>query len=564
LAHIVPFSPHGRIAYFSMEIALAPELHTYSGGLGVLAGDTARSSADLGLPVVFVTLICRDGYLRQEVDGAGRQTDHPDPWPVERYAQPLGAKAAVTIEGRAVWVQPWLYRLSGGTGAEVPVLLLDTDLDENAPEDRQITSRLYSGDERHRLKQELVLGVGGVRLLQALAVDVRKFHMNEGHSALLAVELLRGFHIAGAARPGVSAYDLERVRQRCIFTTHTPVEAGHDRFDYGLVEATIGELIEVGQLKQLAGEDALNMTRLALNLSGFVNGVAKKHAETSRRLFPGYRVHAITNGVHAATWAAPGFARLFEAHFPDWAHEPEILVRADQLPDEAVWAAHKDAKQHLVAKVKDRTGVALDPERPIIGFARRMTGYKRPDLLFSDLARLRAIAERRPFQILIAGKAHPRDEFGKRLIERIHADARALAGTPRVVFLPNYELYLAQLLVAGVDIWLNTPLVPLEASGTSGMKAALNGVLNFSTLDGWWLEAWLEGRTGWAIGNGEHAQHENDVRSLYDKLEGTILPLYEENRARWIWMMKEAISKIAPSFNTHRMMRRYASEAYLG
>jgi starch phosphorylase len=547
-----------------MEIALAPELHTYSGGLGGLAGDTARSCADLGLPVIFVSLVTRDGYLRQEIDPAGRQIDHPDPWIPERHARRLGAKVAVSVAGRDVWVQGWLYALAGGTGATVPVLLLDTELDENAPEDRHITSRLYAGDEQHRLKQELVLGVGGVRLLRAIGCDVRMFHMNEGHSALLAVELMRRTPIPGERPPGEPSYDLRRVRERCIFTTHTPVEAGHDRFDYALVERTIGGLVEIEQLKLIGGADRLNMTRLALNLSAFVNGVAKRHAETSRQLFPGYQVHAITNGVHAATWTSRGFARLFETHFPDWQHEPEILVRADQLPDEAVWSAHCDAKQHLVNKVKEITGVALDPERPIIGFARRMTGYKRADLLFTDLDRLAEIARRRSFQVVIAGKAHPKDEAGKRLIERIHADAARLGATPRVVFLPNYDMWLAQILIAGADIWLNTPLIPLEASGTSGMKAALNGVLNFSTLDGWWVEAWIEGRTGWAIGDGTAGPHEGDAAALYDKLEGTILPLYDDNRARWIWMMKESISKIPYYFNTHRMMRRYATEAYLG
>jgi starch phosphorylase len=563
LVETTPFAPRAAIAYFSMEIALAPEIHTYSGGLGVLAGDTARSCADLGLPVVFVSLVSREGYLRQSIDAAGRQVDAPDPWQPERHARRLGAKVAVVIAGREVWVQAWLYALAGGTGASIPVLLLDTDLDENAAEDRRITARLYGGDDLDRLKQELVLGVGGVRLLRALGFEIRMYHMNEGHSALLAVELLRSLRAPAPPAPGECIYDVQRVRERCIFTTHTPVEAGHDRFAYDMVAGTIGDLLEIDQLKLLGGADRLNMTRLALHLSGYINGVAKRHAETSRRLFPGYRVHAVTNGVHAATWTAPGFARLYERHFPDWLHEPEILVRADQLPDEEVWAAQREAKQRLVERVAALTGVTLDPARPILGFARRMTGYKRADLLFSDLERLAAIARRRSFQVVIAGKAHPRDGSGKALIERIHADAARLGAAPRVVFVPDYEMWLAQILVAGADIWLNTPLVPLEASGTSGMKAALNGGLNFSTLDGWWVEAWIEGRTGWAIGNGDGGKQGEDAAMLYDKLERTILPLYDEDRARWIWMMKEAISKIGSSFTSHRMMRRYASEAYL-
>jgi glycogen phosphorylase len=554
--------PDARIAYFTMEIALAAPIHTYSGGLGVLAGDTARTCADLCLPVVFVTLISRAGYLRQSIDAAGRQVAASDPWDPAVHARRLGAKVAVEIEGRPVWVQPWLYTVTGGSGGIVQVLLLDTDLDENAAADRDITQRLYGGDQVYRLKQEIVLGVGGVRILRALGFDIEMFHMNEGHAALLAVELLRGRPLADAA-PDACGYDLAWVRKRCIFTTHTPVEAGHDRFPYDLVAALLGPLIELPQLQLLAGGDALNMTRLALSLSGYVNGVAERHAETSRRLFPGYRVHAVTNGVHAPTWVCESFARLFTAAFRTWRHEPEILVRADRLADDEVWAAHGEAKRHLLALVEETAGVALDPALPTIGFARRMTGYKRPGLLFEDLARLAAIHRSRPFQVVMAGKAHPHDEGGAELIERIHLHIRRLDGAPRIVFLPNYDFAMAKTLVAGVDLWLNTPLIPLEASGTSGMKAAINGVLNASTLDGWWVEAWIEGCTGWAIGAGDSGAEAADSSALYDKLERTILPLWYDDRAGWVAMMKQSISKIGSYFNSHRMMRRYASEAYL-
>jgi starch phosphorylase len=364
-------------------------------------------------------------------------------------------------------------------------------------------------------------------------------------------------------RPGDCVYDTQEVRERCVFTTHTPVEAGHDRFAYPLVERVLGAVIEIDQLKMLAGGDRLNMTRLALNLSRYVNGVAQRHAETAHRMFPGFRVKAITNGVHGPTWTCPSFARLYLANFPHWQHEPEVLVRADQLDDDAVWEAHVAAKRLLLERVRQVCGVALDPELPLLGFARRMTGYKRPELLFADLERLRQIALRRPFQVVMAGKAHPQDGDGKRLIERLHACIRELAGAVPAAFLPNYDMALAGEMVAGVDVWLNTPLPPLEASGTSGMKAAFNGVLNFSVLDGWWLEAWIEGRTGWAIGDGAAASHEQDARALYDKLEHVILPLYHDDRPRWIWMMKEAISKIACHFNSQRMMCRYTSEAYI-
>jgi starch phosphorylase len=302
------------------------------------------------------------------------------------------------------------------------------------------------------------------------------------------------------------------------------------------------------------------MTRLALNLSGYVNGVAPRHAETTRRMFPGYHISAIANGIHPATWAHRSFARLYDLNFPSWVHEPDVLAHADQLPDEEVREAHRAAKSDLLSAVRQRTGIALDPDVPLIVFARRMTGYKRPALLYSDLRRLRDIRERHPFQILWAGKAHPRDAEGRRLIETIQGLARELDTVPSV-FLPNYDLDTAKLLVSGADVWLNTPQPPLEASGTSGMKAALNGVLNLSVLDGWWVDAWIEGVTGWAIG--ENVPDTAHAASLYDALEQKVLPLYFRDPPRWTWMMKQAISKIVPRFNSQRMMRRYAAEAYL-
>jgi starch phosphorylase len=563
MSAIDPYLQRTRIAYLSMEIALRPEIHTYSGGLGILAGDVARTSADLELPAVFVTLASRSGYLRQEIDAEGRQVEHPDPWNPADWAVPLDAMVAVGIEGRQVWVRAWLYRLICPIGHEIPVVLLDTDLDQNEARDRGITDRLYGGDAVYRLKQEIVLGIGGWRMLHALGFEIETYHLNEGHAALLALSLLRQHR---RQPPGVSAdplrYDIDRVWERCVFTTHTPVAAGHDRFGYQDVARVLGGYIELDQLELVAGADCLNMTSLALNLSGYVNGVARRHAETAQHLYPGYRIKAVTNGVHAGTWAHPRFARLFDAMLPNWAHEPEVLARADQLAAEAVWAAHQAAKAELLAEVEQAVGKKLQVDVPVIGFARRMTGYKRPDLLFTDIGRLRAIAREAPFQLVLAGKAHPRDEPGKQLIQRLHRHVRELLGEVPMVFLPNYDMALARKLVAGVDVWLNTPLPPFEASGTSGMKAGLNGVLNLSVLDGWWLEGCIEGVTGWAIGrdggtDGDHA------RDLHDKLERTVLPLYRDDRDRWIWMMKQAISKIGGYFNSQRMMRRYASEAYL-
>lgn len=556
-----------RIAYFSMEIALRADIPTYAGGLGVLAGDTVRSGADLELPLVAVSLVSRAGYFRQEIDALGRQVEHPDPWDPSRFATPLDAKVAVAIEGREVWIRAWLYVLTGHLNGREPVILLDTDLDENRADDREITHHLYGGDAEYRLKQEIVLGVGGVRMLQALGFNLRQYHMNEGHSALLAVELLRRHaYPPEEVRAGESPYDIPRVRELCNFTTHTPVEAGHDKFPYDLVQRLMDELIDLPTLKRLAGEEVLNMTRLAFNLSEYVNGVAKRHAEVSRKFFPGYRVHAVTNGVHPYHWTSSSFTKLYDAHLPGWCHEPELLVRADRISDAAIWEAHVEAKAGLIDKVGRLTGVELHPKVPILGFARRMTAYKRADMLFSDLERLKAIAGAHPFQIVLAGKAHPRDEQGKALIASLHRHMEALAPDIRIAFLPNHDMDLALALVSGVDVWLNTPLKPLEASGTSGMKAAFNGVPQLSVLDGWWIEGCIEGVTGWAVGDDQPSTNGNDAASLYDKLENVVLPLYYGyggDQAAWIAVMKGAICKNASFFNSHRMMRRYATEAYI-
>ncbi|SHI40717.1 starch phosphorylase [Roseomonas rosea] len=558
-----PFLGPTRIAYLSMEIALRPDIPTYSGGLGVLAGDTVRSCADLELPMVFVTLASRDGYLRQFIGADGGQIDAPDPWSPERHATALDAAVAVRIEGRPVWIRPWLYLHTCPHGGSAPVILLDTRLEENAPGDRGITDRLYGGDEVLRLKQEAVLGIGGERMLRALGFEIRTWHLNEGHAALAPLSLLAR-HRIGDDRPaaGPLRYDPDPVRAACVFTTHTPVEAGHDRFSYDLVARLLGDFFEIEQLRLVAGPDELNMTRLALNLSGWVNGVAARHAQTARGMFPGYRIRAVTNGVHVPTWTSPPFARLFQSVTPEWAHDPDVLSRMDRLPDDAIWQAHEEAKAALIDEVQHRCGVTLRQDHPIIVFSRRMTGYKRPDLLFTDPDRLRRIAAALPFQVVLAGKAHPRDEGGKALIRELHAQARAMADSVPVAFLPNYEMGLAKIMVAGADLWLNTPMPPLEASGTSGMKAALNGVPQLSVLDGWWIEAWEEGVTGWAIG-GDGSRPEEHAADLYAKLEDVVLPLWHHDRPGWTRLMKAAIARIGSRFHSQRMMRRYASEAYL-
>lgn len=552
-----------RIAYFTMEIGLRTDIPTYSGGLGVLAGDTVRSAADLELPLVTVSLVNRAGYFHQRIDESGRQQEEPDTWDPARYAQPLQARVVVPIEGRDIWVGGWLYVLEGHMGGRQPVILLDTDVAENTGEDRKLTHYLYGGDLNYRLKQEVVLGIGGARMLHALGFRIRQYHMNEGHAALLCLELLNRYaYPSWDVRTGDSPYDIPQVRELCDFTTHTPVEAGHDKFPYELVQRVLGDFVDLSTLKRLAGDDQLNMTRLALNASEFVNGVAKRHAETSRHLFPGYRVRSITNGVHPFTWTFSAFARLYDEHLPGWCHEPELLVRAECcITDEAIRQAHEQAKHALLEKVHALTGTGLDPAHCTLGFARRMTGYKRPELLFEDRNRLRAIAGRHPVQVVMAGKAHPHDQDGKRAIEALHGHMQELAGDITVVFLPNYDMALAAAMVAGVDVWLNTPLPPWEASGTSGMKAAFNGVPNLSVLDGWWSEGCIEGVTGWAIGDGDTGGH--DAGALYEKLEHVVLPMYYLDRPGWVSVMKGAIAKNASFFNSHRMMRRYASDAYV-
>jgi len=547
-----------KIAYFSMEIGLMNEIPTYSGGLGVLAGDTIRSSADLKLPLVAVTLVSKKGYFRQEITKEGKQIEHPVEWEPSKIMELLPTEVKVQIQNREVRIKAWVYNVQSLTGGVVPILFLDTDVEGNFPEDREITSFLYGGDERYRLKQEIVLGIGGARMLEGLGFSIRKYHMNEGHSSLLTLELLRRYKM-----------DVDRVREMCIFTTHTPVEAGHDKFHYDMVQEIMGEIVPLGFLKKFGGHDRLNMTRLAMNLSEFINGVAKKHKDISKELFPGYEIHAITNGIHSCTWTCASFRRIYDRYLPGWANEPELLVRVDGIPDEEIWHAHMEAKKVLIDYVNKVTNIGMDYDTLTLGFARRATGYKRVNLLFSDLEKLKKINKRGKIQIVFAGKAHPKDESGKRLIREIFGYIEKLKDEIKIVYLEDYDMGLAAKLIPGVDVWLNTPLRPLEASGTSGMKAAHNGVINFSVLDGWWVEGWVEGVTGWAIGPHPDEQFSTeetkirDLDDLYNKLEYIIIPMFYQKRDEWIKMMENSIGKIAYYFNSHRMMRRYVTEAYL-
>jgi len=558
-----------RIAYFSMEIGLTPKIPTYSGGLGVLAGDTIKSAADLKIPLVAVTLLSRKGYFRQTFNDEGWQQESAVDWNPEELLELLPGKALVTVEDRDVKVQAWLYRVQSPTGGEIPALFLDTDIPGNLSEDRKITNHLYGGDKNYRLKQEIVLGIGGARLLNVLDFQIRKYHLNEGHASLLTLELLNHHR-----RPVEdtwderAAWDTSAVQKMCVFTTHTPVDAGHDRFSYDLVTRVMGDVIPLKLLKELGGEKELNMTMLALNLSHFINGVAKKHGKVSQALFPGFNIHAITNGIHPFTWASPYLMALYDKYLPGWANEPELLVRVDNIPDQEIHDAHSNAKAHLLQYIEESTGDKLAPEVLTIGFARRATAYKRANLIFTDPQRLLNIGKGK-LQLVFSGKAHPQDDHGKKMIQEIRKRAEFFGNELKIVYLPNYNMDVASRLIPGVDVWLNNPLRPLEASGTSGMKAALNGVPNFSVLDGWWIEGHIEGVTGWSIGppsteTSTDVNHsDEDVEDLYKKLEETIIPLYYKDRAGWIKLMKNAIGKNAYYFNTHVMMRRYVTDAYL-
>jgi starch phosphorylase len=565
------FTTEPMIAYFSMEIGIKNDIPTYSGGLGILAGDTIKSAADLNLPLVAVTLITRKGYFNQHIDPTGWQQETPVTWDPAKYMTLLPQKVKVQIEGRDVFIQAWVYMVISPTGGKVPILFLDTDLPENTPGDRTITDALYGGDNAYRIKQEVVLGMGGVRMLTALEFHIKKYHMNEGHASFLALDLLLRFkRDIESVWDERSVWDIARVRDLCVFTTHTPVEAGHDKFPYPLVKQVLGEVIPFDVLKDLAGKDSLNMTLLALNLSRYINGVAKKHGEVSQQMFPGYHIHAITNGVHSFTWTCPEMSKLFDKYIPGWANEPELFVRSGGIPEAEIWEAHQTAKRNLLSFVAQTTGVSMDSDVLTIGFARRVTAYKRAHLLFSDIDRLLKIHEKGRIQVIYAGKAHPHDENGKKLIQGIYGYRDKLKGKIAIAFLPGYDMDIALKLVSGVDIWLNTPLRPLEASGTSGMKAAHNGVLNFSVLDGWWIEGHIEGFTGWSIGAmpTETAKpgmsDAEDVAALYQKLENLIIPAYyDSDKIKWIRMMKNAVSKNAYYFNSHRMMRRYVTEAYI-
>jgi starch phosphorylase len=560
-----PTPARSTVAYFSMEICLEQGIPTYSGGLGVLAGDTLRSAADLGVPLIAVTLLHRKGYFVQHLDASGTQTESPVVWSPDGILEMVDARATVTIEGRLVHVCAWKYSVKGVRGHEVPVFLLDTNLPDNSDWDRSLTDYLYGGDEHYRLCQEIVLGMGGAALLQSIGYDAGViYHLNEGHSALLTLQLLER-QLGRRQHFEMDDADLESVKERCVFTTHTPVPAGHDKFPVHMVRSVLGDA-RVSLLEGCGGihEGMLNMTHLALHLTRFVNGVAMRHRDVSRGMFPAYPINSITNGVHAMTWTSPAFAELYDRRVPEWRRDNLYLRYAVSIPLEEIRDAHAESKADLLAEVYRRTGTRLDPAVMTIGFARRATPYKRADLIFTDVERLANIARKiGRMQLIFGGKAHPRDGGGKELIRRIYAADSRLKGLVEVVYLENYEMSLAAQMIAGVDLWLNNPMKPLEASGTSGMKAAMNGVPSFSVLDGWWVEGHVEGITGWSIGGPEaEAEPSRDALDLYIKLERVILPLFYGLPFAYAEVMRSSIALNASFFNTQRMVRQYVHNAY--
>ena len=565
---MIPVPNSRTVAYFSMEIALESAIPTYAGGLGVLAGDTLRSAADISVPMVAITLLHRKGHFRQKLDATGNQSELPEVWNPADNLERLPVKASIQLEGRDLHIGVWRCLIAGISGHMVPVYLLDTALPENDPSDQSLTDSLYGGDQYYRLRQEALLSLGGLEILEALGhTAIEIFHMNEGHSALLALGLLKE-HMRRRNATVPSEEDIDAVRAKCVFTTHTPVPAGHDVFTLDVAERVLGnEAIKLLRASGGLRDHSINMTYLALRFSHYINGVAMHHGEVSRGMFPNFPVRAITNGVHAVTWTSPAFQELYDEHIPEWRRDNLYLRYAIGIPLVEIGEAHARSKHALLQQIHARSGTVFDEKVLTIGFARRATLYKRVNLIFSDVPRLKSIAQNiGPLQIIFAGKAHPADEGGKESIRRSFEAAGELSGTIPVVYLENYDLELAKLLTSGVDLWLNTPQRPQEASGTSGMKAALNGVPSFSIMDGWWIEGCIEGVTGWAIGSEELPLEDSsdEIASLYNKLERTIVPMYYGCPESFSAIRRSAIALNGSFFNTERMIDQYFANAYAG
>jgi len=559
-----------HIAYFSMEIMVRTHIPTYAGGLGILAGDLLRSCADMEIPAAGVTLVYSGKAFKQAFLPDGTQTYTEMDWRKNDQFIRLPQQITLTIDGQDIIVGCWRYDIVGYSGFVVPVYLLDTDHYKNDPWKRKITESLYGGDGITRISQEIVLGIGGVKMLRTLGYkDIQIFHMNEGHSTFAPLELL-----------AEKNYQDEAVRKQCVFTTHTPIPEGHDTFPYDMAQKYAGKYLP-WHIKKLASEDVLNMTVLGLSMSKYSFGVSKKHGEVSQHMFPQFTVHAITNGVHHRTWTGSTKQDLYNEYLPGWIEDPTVLEQApEKLPDDKLWKAHQECKKLLITYVNNHlTSITSQQEKEhpdlaelfdvntlTISLARRPVPYKRPLLIYHDLVRLVRLCAGK-VQIIQSGKAHPDDEHSKGIIKQILEFSKKLKNVVRIVYLENYTPTIARLLVSGTDVWLNTPLRPQEASGTSGMKAAMNGGLNFSVLDGWWIEGYQRcPESGFSIGPYSDSVTPNnddneDAQDMYKKLEEEIIPLYYENNKEWLRRMKYAIT-LGGYFNTHRCIREYREKAW--
>ncbi|HOI18601.1 MAG TPA: alpha-glucan family phosphorylase [Candidatus Woesearchaeota archaeon] len=558
------------VAYFSMEIGISHKIPTYSGGLGILAGDLLKSFADMKIAMIAVTLLNNKGYFNQKIDHYGNQIEEPVNWNPKDHLVLLPNEVYLTIEGRNVKIKIWKGAIYGISGYAIPVYFLDTNCKENNEYDKTLTSYLYGGDKTYRLCQEMILGIGGIKALESLGYKkIKKYHLNEGHAALLTIELLKKTYKEALTHE--ESYSVESVKEKCIFTTHTPVAAGHDVFDISLFKKLLGNYVPEFIINKISPNSQVSMTLLGLYMSKYVNGVAKRHKDITKEMFPEYNIDSITNGIHPMTWISPSFKNLYEEYIPCWAQDPFSLRYALSIPKERISNAHTESKMHLLNEIKQSTGASFHHKRFTIGFARRFTQYKRPDLLFTDINKLKQIAQKLgDIQIVLAGKAHPNDTKGKELIKHIISISNQINqenSKLKIVFIQNYDMRIARLMISGSDLWLNTPKSPNEASGTSGMKAALNGVPQISTLDGWWLEGHIENVTGWSIGPVDLASENNnsdylEAKSLYDKLENTIIPTFYSNTDKWIEIMRHSIAINASFFNTYRMAQQYIANAY--
>ena len=549
-----------KVAYISMEIGMDSNIPTYSGGLGVLSGDTVRSAADLEIPMVGICLCYSSGYFYQLFNEHGEQKEKEIEWSFFYEFEKVEKPITLKIENKEVKISAWLYRVIGQSGHVLPIYLLTTDIDGNEDWMKKMTGSLYDSTSRwNRIVQEMILGIGGVKLLRSMGYNnIETYHLNEGHGSFAALEL---YNELG---------DIEKVKKKVVFTTHTPVPAGHDRFKQDLVDKVFEKRMppEIRKLGEENGE--FNMTYLGMNLSRYRNGVAKKHGDISRKMFPGYEIDYITNGVHLPFWISRPIKQIFDKKWPNWKANPSLLANAIEIDDLDLFDAHIENKFNLISYQKGHSWNLLDEELITIGFARRFATYKRATLIFHDIDRLGKISKGH-VQFIFAGKAHPKDQMGKDYIKKIFESGEYLYDNygVKVVLMENYNMDLSHMLVSGVDVWLNTPNRYREASGTSGIKAALNGVLNFSVQDGWWLEGYkMNSLAGWAIGPDDSNPNDPgvsnnwdiDANTIYETLENEIIPTYMDHD-EWIFKQKNAIS-LAAYFNTHRMVEEYAEKAY--